>query len=267
MRPCLKSRSPPVHRRRGQHQERADPGRQHRPVVGLRQTGHRLVRQSLRDARPPPALDQGRRILRLKLRMALERHRIVPRQPRIRRECAPRDHPRIGGRRQHLILMRHRNGDRGRTREHPRLLGQDPIAVQPHAPALVGLLDPPAEGVGHHLVPEADADQPRPPPRRPQPLDQRRDPRQVVIDPRRRAGDDGPLERLGIVRQPPGLNVEPHGLHALAQQGPEPRRIVVERILQGLGRFAGFQDRDRFHPAIGTGPAWRDKGKDATARP
>src|SRR5690606_307992 len=127
--------------------------------------------------------------------------------------------------------MRDGDGDGAGARVHPRLVAQHVIAVQADAPALVRLLDPPPESVGHDLMAEADADQPSPPPRGAEPVDHLRYPRQVVIDPRRRAGDDDACECGWIVRQTRGLNIEPPRRHALAQQGPEPGWIVVERIL------------------------------------
>ncbi|MNN38751.1 hypothetical protein D3C81_1527600 [compost metagenome] len=198
-----------------------------------------------------PPLDQGGGVGGLELRVALEADGVLaPGQTGVGGERAGRDDPRVGRDGDHLILMRHRNGDGWRARVHPRLVADHVIAVQADAPALVRLLDLAAEGMGDDLMPEADAQQPRLAPRRPQPLHQRRNPRQVVIDPRRRAGDDGPGVDRRVVWQVPRLHVEPHRRHVLAQQGAEPGRIVVKGVPQMLRRVAGFQDGDTGHVGV-----------------
>src|SRR3546814_10310344 len=55
------------------------------------------------------------------------------------------------------------------------------IAMETDPPALVGLRDVSAERLRHDLVPEADADELRPPLGLPQPLDEAHDPGQAII--------------------------------------------------------------------------------------
>ncbi len=200
---------------------------------------------------PAPGLDQGGGIVRLKLRMALEADGAIPGQARIGGEVGGGDHSGIWRWGHDLILMRDGDGDTERTRVHPVLRGGHLIAVQADAPALVRLLDTTTEGMGHDLVTEADADQPGPASGGTKPVDQQRYPGQIVIDPRRRARDYHAGEGRRILRQFARLDIEPGGGHALAQQGPEPRRIVVEVVLQRLGRVAGLKNGDTGHDGSG----------------
>src|SRR3546814_14651522 len=63
------------------------------------------------------------------------------------------------------------------------------IAMETDPPSRVGLRDVSAERLRHDLVPEADADELRPPLGLPQPRDEAHDPGQAIINPRRRPGD------------------------------------------------------------------------------
>src|SRR3546814_19880460 len=99
------------------------------------------------------------------------------------------------------------------------------IAMETDPPALVGLRDVSAERLRHDLVPEADADEHRPPLGLPQPLDEAHDPGQAIINPRRRPGDDIAILRL---RHGRGL-VSPHiiGCASLAFADPPPPPLRI----------------------------------------
>ena len=71
------------------------------------------------------------------------------------------------------------------------------IMVKPHAPAFIGFLDAAAERLGHRLVPEADADHPAGL-RCANEVEQPGHPRQRLVDPRRRSGDQDRVVRRRI---------------------------------------------------------------------
>jgi hypothetical protein len=146
------------------------------------------------------------------------------------------------GGRHDLVLVRGRDGDAGRV--GPGLRSLDGVAVQAHAPAALGLDHLAAEGLGHDLVAEAHPDQRNLPLGGAQEVRQRFDPRQVVIDPRRRSGDQpgvllarrgGQLARLDVIG---GVGV------AGPQQRLEHAAVAAEGRLQLDRRLPGFQQAD-----------------------
>uniref|UniRef100_A0A0N5A5R1 DUF5641 domain-containing protein n=1 Tax=Parastrongyloides trichosuri TaxID=131310 RepID=A0A0N5A5R1_PARTI len=142
---------------------------------------------------------------------------------------------------------------------HPCLVAGDLIGMQAHAPAVLRLLDPAAEGLGHDLMAEADADQPRLAPRVAQPLRQRLDPRQVFIDARRRAGDDDSGEGRRVIRQFARLNVKAARGHPVAQQGAELIDIVAVSGGQIRWRSPGLKNGDDVHARFSL-PQTHDEG-------
>src|SRR5690606_929076 len=131
--------------------------------------------------------------------------------------------------------------------------------MTPDAPAAPRLFDPPAERLSHDLMSEADAGQTRPAPRIAQPLRQRLDPRQVLVDARRRAGDDDSGEGRRVIRQFARLNVKAARGHPVAQQRAELIDIVAVSGGQILWRSPGLKNGDDVHARFSL-PQTHDEG-------
>src|SRR3954462_2056017 len=103
-------------------------------------------------------LDQrlGERGREFRMELEADRRPVGPGERGERREVRRRHDFAVWRLNHDLVLVRGGNRD-GAGRIDPRFGSHDGVTVKPRAPALVRLLDLPAERFGHHLVPEADA--------------------------------------------------------------------------------------------------------------